>query len=160
MIMVWDAVHGPRWDHAGKDAPQRFATVPAAPCKGLDRRCEVRGYYGGAPCPAPDPPTADIRGRTAAFRRRYVSAGLPRDQGTYRGLYEWDSASLAEAYARALWRVLALVSVRESIRYHVIPGVHRDALLQNPAMVSAEGREDWWRLTAAQLPRSPMNRVH
>jgi hypothetical protein len=82
------------------------------------------------------------------------------DQGTYRGLYEWDSASLAEAYARALWRVLALVSVRESIRYHVIPGVHRDALLQNPAMVSAEGREDWWRLTAAQLPRSPMNRVH
>ena len=82
------------------------------------------------------------------------------DQGTYRGLYEWDSASLAEAYARALWRVLALVSVRESIRYHVIPGVHRDALLQNPAMVSAEGREDWWRLTAAQLHRSPMNRVH
>jgi hypothetical protein len=56
--------------------------------------------------------------------------------------------------------VLALVSVRESIRYHVIPAVHRDALLQNPAMISAEGREDWWRLTAAQLPRSPMNRVH
>jgi hypothetical protein len=66
---------------------------------------------------------------------------------TYRGLYEWDGARLAEAYARALWRVLALVSVRGSIRYHVIPGMHRDELLQDPAAVSAEGREDWWRLT-------------
>ena len=68
------------------------------------------------------------------------------DRGTYRGLYEWDSAPLAEAYARALWRVLALVSVRGSIRYHVIPGMHRDELLQDPATVGAEGRDDWWRL--------------
>jgi hypothetical protein len=82
------------------------------------------------------------------------------DRGTYRGLYEWDGARLAEAYARALWRVLALVSVRGSIRYHVIPGLHRDPLLQDPATVGAEGREDWWRLTAAQLHRSPINRVH
>jgi hypothetical protein len=67
-------------------------------------------------------------------------------RGTYRGLYEWDSARLAEAYARALWRVLALVSVRGSIRYHVIPGVHRDELLHDPATVGAEGRDDWWRL--------------
>ena len=95
-----------------------------------------------------------------------TSAGLPRDQvNRHRGLYEWDSASLAEAYARALrGRVLALfrLSVRESIRHSSSGsmGMHRDALLQNPAMVSAEGREDWWRLTAAQLPRSPMNRVH
>jgi hypothetical protein len=43
---------------------------------------------------------------------------------TYRGIYEWDGASLAEAYARALWRVLALVSVRGSIRYHIIAGMH------------------------------------
>ena len=67
-------------------------------------------------------------------------------RGTYRGLYEWDNARLAEAYARALWRVLALVSVRGSIGYHVIPGMHRDELLQNPATVGAEGRDDWWRL--------------
>jgi hypothetical protein len=68
------------------------------------------------------------------------------DQGTYRGLYEWDSARLAEAYARALWRVLALVSVRGSIRYQIIPSMHRDELLQDPATVGAEGRDDWWRL--------------
>ena len=66
---------------------------------------------------------------------------------TYRGLYEWDTARLAEEYARALWRVLALVSVRGSIRYHVIPSMHRDELLQDPAAVGAEGRDDWWRLT-------------
>jgi hypothetical protein len=69
---------------------------------------------------------------------------------TYRGLYEWDGARLAEAYARALWRVLALVSVRGSIRYHVIPGMHRDELLQDPAGVGAEGRDDWWRLTTGR----------
>ena len=33
------------------------------------------------------------------------------ERGRYRGLYEWDDPRLAENYARALWRVLALVSV-------------------------------------------------
>ncbi|HEY6313967.1 MAG TPA: hypothetical protein VIY52_24655 [Streptosporangiaceae bacterium] len=33
------------------------------------------------------------------------------ERGRYRGLYEWDGPRLAENYARALWRVLALVSV-------------------------------------------------
>src|SRR5216110_1305570 len=37
------------------------------------------------------------------------------DLGRYRGLYEWDDPLLAENYARALWRVLALVSVPGSI---------------------------------------------
>jgi hypothetical protein len=77
------------------------------------------------------------------------------DRGTYRGLYEWDGARLAEAYARTLWRVLALVSVPGSIRYHVIPGMHRDELLQDPASVGAEGRDDWWRLTRRSAPPIP-----
>ena len=29
----------------------------------------------------------------------------------YRGVYEWDGATLAEDYVRTLWRVLALVCV-------------------------------------------------
>jgi hypothetical protein len=37
------------------------------------------------------------------------------EHGVYRGLYEWDGAASAEFYARALWQVLALVSVRGSI---------------------------------------------
>jgi hypothetical protein len=61
-------------------------------------------------------------------------------------LYEWDGARLAEAYARALSRVLALVSVRGSIRYHVMPAMHRDQLFQDPPAVNTERREGWWRL--------------
>jgi hypothetical protein len=68
------------------------------------------------------------------------------DRGTYRGLYEWDGPRLAQAYARSLWRVLTLVSVRGSIRYHIVPGLHRDELLQHPSIVDAEGLDDWWRL--------------
>src|SRR6185369_4972263 len=36
------------------------------------------------------------------------------EHDVYRGLYEWDGAERAEHYARCLWRVLALVSVRGS----------------------------------------------
>ncbi|MFC7272468.1 hypothetical protein ACFQS1_00625 [Paractinoplanes rhizophilus] len=54
------------------------------------------------------------------------------ENGAYRGLYEWDGADRAEAYARALWRVLALVSVRGSIHYRVLPGRRRDELVDRP----------------------------
>jgi hypothetical protein len=50
------------------------------------------------------------------------------ERGRYRGLYEWDGPRRAEAYARALWRVLALVSVPGSIHYVVLPGLRRDDL--------------------------------
>lgn len=52
-------------------------------------------------------------------------------RGTYRGrgLYEWDGPRAAAAYARALWRVLALVSVTGSIDYRIAPGLRRDDIL-------------------------------
>ena len=80
----------------------------------------------------------------AAFRRESLLntplfAGFPGlvsklwlandELGRYRGIYEWDGPQRAEAYARALWRVLALVSVPGSIHYLVLPGLHRDDLL-------------------------------
>lgn len=72
--------------------------------------------------------------------------------GVYRGLYEWDGADLALRYARALWRVLALVSVRGSIHYVVEPGLRRDEVLSAPAelegLPGAEGA--WWRPVAAR----------
>jgi hypothetical protein len=72
------------------------------------------------------------------------------EQGRYRGVYEWDGPQLAEDYARALWRVLALVSVRGSVHYVVLPGLHRDRLLDRPAAAGAgESAADWWRLTEA-----------
>jgi hypothetical protein len=69
--------------------------------------------------------------------------------GVYRGVYEWDGADRAEAYARALWRVLALVSAASSIHYRVVPGIRRSDLLADPALLDREGPTqgtDWWRL--------------
>ena len=103
-----------------------------------------------------------VRGRGhAAFRRESLLntplfAGFPGlvsklwlahdEQGRYRGLYEWDGPRLAENYARALRRVLALVSARGSIHYVVLPGLRRDVLLAQPQVVQDDAAE-WWRLT-------------
>ena len=58
----------------------------------------------------------------------------------YRGVYEWDGPDRAERYARSLWRVLALVSVPGSIRYRVLPGVHRDQLLDGRESLPSDAR--------------------
>jgi hypothetical protein len=108
-----------------------------------------------------------VRGRGhAAFRRESLLntplfAGFPGfvsklwladdERGRYRGLYEWDGPRLAENYARALCRVLALVSVPGSIHYVVLPGLRRDALLDRPDVLdgAAGGDAAWWRLVGA-----------
>ena len=105
-----------------------------------------------------------VRGRGhAAFRREslfntLLFAGFPGfvsklwladdERGRYRGLYEWDGPRLAENYARALWRVLALVSVRGSIHYVVLPGLRRDVLLARPEALDGAVADlaAWWRL--------------
>jgi hypothetical protein len=69
--------------------------------------------------------------------------------GVYRGVYDWDGPARAEAYARALWRVLALVSRPESIHYRVLPGVRRGDLLADPGLLEREEPSEagnWWRL--------------
>jgi hypothetical protein len=71
--------------------------------------------------------------------------------GTYRGLYEWDGAGRAEDYARALWRVLALVSVPGSIDFRVLPGLRRDDVLAEPAHLAGRDEQEsdpWWRVIA------------
>jgi hypothetical protein len=107
-----------------------------------------------------------VRGRGhAAFRRESLLntplfAGFPGfvsklwladdQRGRYRGLYEWDGPQRAEHYARALWRVLALVSVRGSIYYMVLSGLRRDELLARPeVLVSATAADQaaWWQPT-------------
>lgn len=89
---------------------------------------------------------------------------LAHDEGgTYRGIYEWDGARRAESYARALWRVLELVSVPGSIHYTVLPGLTRADLLPEPGdaaarvpanegtvgsgTVTAAGSRTWWQVT-------------
>lgn len=67
------------------------------------------------------------------------------DYGRYRGLYEWDDPQLAENYARALWRVLALVSVRGSIHYVILPGLRRDEFLGAAQAGVGVADAAWWR---------------
>lgn len=75
------------------------------------------------------------------------------EQGRYRGIYQWEDPKLAEGYARALWRVLALVSARGSIRYQDLPGRRRDELLDHPERFSG-GLGAWWR------PAEPWTALH
>jgi hypothetical protein len=69
----------------------------------------------------------------------------------YRGLYQWDGAGRAVAYVRALWWVLALVSDPGSIHYAVLPGLNRDEVLADPALVDtvAAAPDGWWRPAGA-----------
>jgi len=75
------------------------------------------------------------------FASKLWLANDERDR--YRGLYEWDGLLQADHYARALWRVLALVSVPGSIHYMVLPGLRRDEFLARPQALT--GGEQWWR---------------
>ena len=75
---------------------------------------------------------------------------LADDQrGRYRGVYEWDGSRRADHYARALWRVLALVSVPGSIHYIVLPGLRRAEFLGQSRVMGATAdtadTADWWR---------------
>jgi hypothetical protein len=75
------------------------------------------------------------------------------ERGRYRGVYEWDGPRRAENYARALWRVLALVSVPGSVHYVVLPGLRRDVLLERPDLLASTAADTadaaaWWRLAA------------
>ena len=73
---------------------------------------------------------------------------LTHDQeGRYRGFYQWDGTEAAVAYVRALWWVLALVSEPGSIRYKVLPGLDRDAVLRDPALADTADTAEaaWWR---------------
>ncbi len=79
-------------------------------------------------------------------------------RGTYRGLYEWDGADRAESYARSLWRVLELVSEGGSVDFVVLPGLRRDALLAEPAVLAGRQPDEpdaWWRVVAAGSGTSP-----
>ena len=94
--------------------------------------------------------------RRVHLPRRHVGMRVRFADGSrsvvYRGLYEWDGPAHAESYARSLWRVLALVSVRGSIHYRVLPGLRRDVLLARPDLLQGEAvaadSPNWWRPVA------------
>ena len=118
--------------------------------RAVSRRCSWSGSGSG---------TSKATGAHALFRveselNTVLFAGFPglvsklwlcHDQkGTYRGLYQWDDPELAAAYARALWRVLALVSEPGSIHYAVVPGADRDEVLEGVTVGAVEPSSGWW----------------
>ena len=54
------------------------------------------------------------------------------EHDVYRGVYEYDGPERADAYARALWWVLALVSEPGSIHHVVLPGARRADVVVAP----------------------------
>ncbi|MFR9805160.1 hypothetical protein ACL02T_23165 [Pseudonocardia sp. RS010] len=107
----------------------------------------VRGRLGHAALRAESLPNTPL---FLGFPEYVPELWLAHDEhGVYCGLDEWDDPALAEAYARALWRVLALVCPRASIHYQVLPGLQRDELLRDASLAGralpGDGAPQWWR---------------
>jgi hypothetical protein len=67
--------------------------------------------------------------------------------GTYRGIYEWDGADRATAYAETLSMLLRPVCAPGSVMYQVVAGTRRDEYLTHPESVPRSGATDrWWQL--------------
>jgi hypothetical protein len=75
------------------------------------------------------------------------------ERNVYRGIYQWDGPDQAEHYARCLWRILAIGSVRDSITYRVVSDMRLDDLLDDPHLLDAIAPEQesmWWRIRSMQ----------
>ncbi len=97
----------------------------------------------------------------AGFRRECVLhtplfAGFPGfrsklwiddvETGVYRGLYQWDGASLAVDYANRMVALLAPFSNAGTARFHVEERLSRDQFLHEPTSVPGGEDDAWWRL--------------
>lgn len=69
--------------------------------------------------------------------------------GVYRGVYEWDGAELAAAYARRMVGLLAPFSTADTARFHVVPGLMRETFLREPHAAPGGSADAWWRLAEA-----------
>lgn len=69
--------------------------------------------------------------------------------GVYRGVYEWDGSEQAHRYATTITALLRLLSVKDSVRFHIQPGIRRDDFLRDPSVVGdigADPTQRWWQL--------------
>ena len=104
----------------------------------------------------------------AAFRRECVLhtplfAGFPGFRsklwaddvatGIYRGVYEWDGAEAARAYATRMVGLLAPFSNADTARFHVLGGVRRETFLRDPQAVPADEADGGWQLEQPVQPR-------
>jgi hypothetical protein len=92
----------------------------------------------------------------AAFRRECVlhtplSAGFPGFRsklwaddvttGIYRGVYEWDGAEAARAYATRMVGLLTPFSNADTARFQVVGRLRRDTFLRDPQAAPSDGAD-------------------
>ncbi len=68
------------------------------------------------------------------------------DTRIYRGVYQWDGAADAAAYAGRMVGLLTPFSSRQTARYRVVPGLTRADYLRDPDLTSGAESDAWWRL--------------
>jgi hypothetical protein len=76
------------------------------------------------------------------------------ETGVYRGIYEWDGAEPARAYALRMVALLAPFSTRGTARFTVVEALRRDDFLRKPELAGSRS-DDWWRLAAPATGRRP-----
>jgi hypothetical protein len=111
----------------------------------------------------------------AAFRRECVLhtplfAGFPGFRsklwaddvttGVYRGIYEWDGAEAARAYATRMVGLLAPFSNADTARFQVVGGLRRDTFLRDPQAAPSDGADGWWRIDQAVDQSPPLDQEH
>lgn len=64
----------------------------------------------------------------------------------YRGIYEWDGAEDAAAYAARMVGLLAPFSNRETAESHIVPGLTVSDNLTDPGATVGGESDGWWRL--------------
>ncbi len=64
----------------------------------------------------------------------------------YRGIYQWEGAAAAAAYAGRMVGLLAPFSNRGTARYHLVPGLTRAEYLSDPDATVGGEPDAWWRL--------------
>ena len=64
----------------------------------------------------------------------------------YRGIYEWDGAEDAAAYAARMVGLLAPFSNRETAEAHIVPGLTVSGYLTDPGATAGGAPDAWWRL--------------
>lgn len=70
----------------------------------------------------------------------------------YRGIYEWDGAEEAAAYAARMVGLLAPFANRGTAQAHIVPGLTLSDYLADPGAATGGESDGWWRLAIHPSP--------
>ncbi len=70
----------------------------------------------------------------------------------YRGIYEWDGAEDASAYAARMVGLLAPFSNQGTVEAQIVPGLTLSGYLTDPDATTGGQSDGWWRLAIHRSP--------